>query len=289
MSLYSNLLRAKGINIDEGKLSEEDQTKVEEIMTGYLSKNPRQLNLLNLLLQYLWGEKFRCRFQQYLESYLKKGVPSLFSSLKPLYKDNSKVEIIESEIFEYLSSMRTNCSFPRSTEIWEDPTILVWLLALCAQHKDSLKSHEEALELINTAIEHTNTLPELYMMKARMLKHLLRMEEAVEAFEEARYIDLGDRYLSARSVKYHIRINEFEKAESIMALFSKEVNNELNVHQMQCMWYELAFAQAYYKKGMLPNALQMYSYVHRHFHNIYSDQVVYIYIYIYSMISTLIH
>lgn len=55
-----------------------------------LRDNPRS-NLLKFLpLQYLSGDKFHQVASKYIESQLRKGVPSLFANLKVLYKDESK-------------------------------------------------------------------------------------------------------------------------------------------------------------------------------------------------------
>ena len=52
------------------------------------------------------------------------------------------------------------------------------------------------MEYINLAIEHTPTLVELYLAKAKIFKHQKEFEAAFEQVEKARNLDLADRYLN---------------------------------------------------------------------------------------------
>jgi hypothetical protein len=93
------------------------------------------------------------------------------------------------------------------------------------------------LQFIDEAIQHTPTVVELYMVKAQIYKNAGDLKNASVLYEEARKLDLADRFLNARSSRYLIRIDELKQAHDTMLLFSKE-GEELNVHDMQCMWYE---------------------------------------------------
>ncbi len=73
---------------------------------------------------------------------------------------------------------------------------------------------------------------------------------ASNSYEEARKLDLADRFLNARSSRYLIRIDKLKEAENVMLLFSKE-GTELNVHDMQCMWYESEVGNSFLRQGNL--------------------------------------
>jgi len=52
----------------------------------------------------------------------------------------------------------------------ESPTSLLWTLSYLAQHFDHSRQTDRALEYINAALDHTMTLIELYVIKARIYK-----------------------------------------------------------------------------------------------------------------------
>ena len=56
-----------------------------------------------------------------------------------------------------------------------------------------------------------------------------------------------------------------------MSLFSKE-GEELNVHDMQCMWYESEVGFSHLRQNNLRAALKNFNYIERHFEQIYEDQ-----------------
>ena len=58
---------------------------------------------------------------------------------------------------------------PTETEP-ESPTVLLWTLYFLSQHYDHLGNIEEALSCINRAIDHTPTLIELFMARAKIFK-----------------------------------------------------------------------------------------------------------------------
>ena len=58
-----------------------------------------------------------------------------------------------------------------------------------AQHYSHVGQHTRAIELLDEALLHTPTLPELYPCKARLLKRAGGPVGAVCAIEEARKLD----------------------------------------------------------------------------------------------------
>jgi N-alpha-acetyltransferase 15/16, NatA auxiliary subunit len=52
----------------------------------------------------------------------------------------------------------------------ELPSTFIWTLYTLAQHFDRTGKHDQALAHINAALEHTPTLVDLYMIKAKILK-----------------------------------------------------------------------------------------------------------------------
>lgn len=87
----------------------------------------------------------------------------------------------------------------------QDPTVYLWLLYYSAQHNLFINEYEKAFTFINEAIKHTPTVIELYVVKAQIYKKSGNLEMASKLYEEARKLDLADRFLNARSSRYKIR------------------------------------------------------------------------------------
>lgn len=75
------------------------------------------------------------------------------------------------------------------------------------------------MELIDRAIDHTPTLVELLMTKARIFKHLGQPDKAMATMNEARELDLQDRYVNTKCTKYMLRNDKVEEAENTITLF----------------------------------------------------------------------
>ena len=94
----------------------------------------------------------------------------------------------------------------------------------------------------------------------------------MELTEEARRLDLADRYLNAHSSKYIFKIDDTERAENTMRMFSREdENGNINVHEMQTMWYEIHCGKAHYRKGELRQSLKQFSYLEKHCETMMED------------------
>ncbi|MBA0774737.1 hypothetical protein Gotri_009928, partial [Gossypium trilobum] len=61
-------------------------------------------------------------------------------------------------------------------------------------------------------------------------------------------------------------------AEKIAVLFTKDGDQHNNLHDMQCMWYELASGESYFRQGDLGRALKKFLAVEKHYADITEDQ-----------------
>ena len=68
----------------------------------------------------------------------------------------------------------------------ELPSSLLWIRVLVAQHADRCGDTAAAMEHIDAALEHTPTLIELFIFKARFFKHAGDPKAASEWMEQAR-------------------------------------------------------------------------------------------------------
>lgn len=117
--------------------------------------------------------------------------------------------------------------------------MLIWLRWFLTQHYDYLGEHEKALELVGSAIDHTPTVLELYMAKAKVLKHVGDLAEAAKVLDYARSLDTADRYINSKAVKYMLRAGEVDRAEELAGLFTREAGQSPmeQLTDMQCLWF----------------------------------------------------
>jgi hypothetical protein len=158
---------------------------------------------------------------------LKKGIPSLFVDLKPLYQDTQKRAILEELVDDYRRALEEGCLPNESQNDVVDepdgdvPTTYLWTLYFLAQHFSHIGQHSRALSLLTSAITHTPTLPELHTLRGRIMKRLGDLRGASLAVNEARLLDGQDRFLNTKSAKYKLRAGLIEEASDTFGLFTK--------------------------------------------------------------------
>ena len=158
---------------------------------------------------------------------LKKGIPSLFVDLKPLYQDTQKRVILEGLVDGYRRALEEGC-IPNefANDVAEEtdsdmPTTYLWTLYFLAQHFSHIGQQSRALSLLSSAISHTPTLPELHTLRGRILKRVGDIRGASVAVDEARLLDGQDRFLNTKSAKYKLRAGLIEEANDTLGLFTK--------------------------------------------------------------------
>ena len=175
----------------------------------------------------LTGDVLKRRLTTYITEYVIKGVPSLFADIKPLYSDSEKSAILTTllaELHDNLTSTGTLDGIPSeegATKEYDTPTALVWLLYFLAQQSSLLGDHSTALRHLETAITHTPTLPELHMIKARVLKRAGDAVAAEKAMDDARALDGQDRFLNGKAGKYLLRVDKVDQAHKVAGLFTR--------------------------------------------------------------------
>ena len=156
----------------------------------------------------------------YLLSALTKGIPSLFADVKALYKNLDNRQTIEAIVEE----LRESLAHPPPSSTSDDgepPTTYLWTLYFLAQHYSFISLPARSLSLLDVAVTHTPTLPELYTCKARVLKRAGDLFGAVRSMELARLLDGQDRFLNTKCAKYRLRAGLIEEANEILGCFTK--------------------------------------------------------------------
>jgi N-alpha-acetyltransferase 15/16, NatA auxiliary subunit len=87
------------------------------------------------------------------------------------------------------------------------------------------------LELVEKAIAHTPSLPDLYMVKARTLKRVGDPLGAASTMTDAWRLDLQDRFLNTKNAKYLLRAGFIEEGNKMLGLFTKVCQSQRHLNQ----------------------------------------------------------
>lgn len=239
----------------------------------YSELYPRAQAPKRIPLSFTSGETFAQLIDNYMRPAIHKGVPPLFNNIRTLYTEKDKVKIVENVALGYLDSLNMFGTLTGKGGDLEPPTAILWVYHFLAQHFDYLRDSKKAMEYIDKALEHTPTLIEAYMVKARIYKHGGDMEKAAHCMDEARSLDTADRYVNCKCAKYQLRANQVQKAEETCGLFTREgVGAAENLNEMQCMWFQTESGYALQRQGKLGEALKKAHEIERHFDEITEDQ-----------------
>lgn len=76
------------------------------------------------------------------------------------------------------------------------------------------------------------------------------MDTAADILEEGRQLDLQDRFINCKTVKYFLRANNIDKAVEVASLFTKNddsINGIKDLHLVEASWFIMEQAEAYYR------------------------------------------
>lgn len=113
------------------------------------------------------GEAFTAAADAFVRRYLSRGIPSLFSALRPLLADGAKAEALGRLFRRLEAGLVADGAFPplaqppggggdgagAAPEKAQSPQALVWTRYYLAQHCDALGDTGEALRLIDDCIQ----------------------------------------------------------------------------------------------------------------------------------------
>ncbi|KAI2617732.1 N-terminal acetyltransferase A, auxiliary subunit [Hypomontagnella submonticulosa] len=264
---YTGFVNASGIN--------DDYSARKAIYDEYANKNPRCDAAKRLPLDFLTGDDFREAARAYLSLMLDKGVPSTFANLKHLYTDTFKRDTLGSLAHEYLDSKHgtDEGTATNGDALKGKPAALYYL----AQHYNYHLSRDlaKAMEYVNKGIELLPSNVEFHMTKARIWKHYGNTQKASETMDQARQLDLKDRYINTKAAKYQLRNNESETALKTMGLFTRNDSpgGPLNdLLDMQSVWYLTEDGEAWVRNGNIGLALKRFHAVYNIFDVWQEDQ-----------------
>lgn len=246
---YHDLEKAMG-------LDRNDKTHHQSLLDLYntfIQASSRPDTPQRIPLDFLIGDHFRQSSDRYLRRMLNKGVPSTFATIKALYNDTERLHTIQDLVEGYVVDGKTDGSADATD------TSDSWQLAVhyfLAQHYNYHVSRNltKAFEHIEKAmaLNKDKTEYSYVMTKARIWKHSGNTARASQIMNDARELDLKDRYIATKCAKYQLRNTEPEKALKTMGLFTRDkaAGGPLgDLVDMQDVMYLYEDAMAYHRLG----------------------------------------
>ncbi|KAJ1965265.1 hypothetical protein GGI12_000869 [Dipsacomyces acuminosporus] len=262
-------LACNGLDLDRP----DDKDAILEVVESLQAQFPRSNTLKFLPLTFCDGDNFVKAADALAKLALRKGIPSLFTSMKTLYSDEAKGAAL-GKLFEgYATQLNDTRRFADSSED-EPSTVAMWCTYYLAQHADYYGDYERALQLIEDAIKSSPDTVEPYMIKAKILKHAGDIHGARQTMDFARGKDLKDRFINSKTVKYMLRDNDVDEAEKMMVMFVRDdaPHKIQEIVDSQTIWYMCERGHAYHRLGDIGRALKQYHQVQGAFDVYYNDQ-----------------
>ena len=248
----------------------EERTKLRSLYERLESRFPGSLAVRHRRLRLEEGEEFDRTFEKELLRAVRKGIPSFFRSVRDVLRDPAKFRAAKSIAEKLLDRITA----PESAEIpAEEPQTALWLFLFLAELNDAENRWDDALRYLERAYMHTPTCYDLYLIKARVQKHMGALKSAATTIGAGSGLDRGDRFLNTKHVKYLLRAGCVEEADLRIAYWTrKDVPCRIDLNLLQACWFELECGEAYEKRQDWPRAMKQYFAVLEHFATFVEDQ-----------------
>ena len=186
---------------------------------------------------------------------------------------NQLAKLEQTGHFDESEIQNNNSNSSSSSSEEEEPQAKLWLLYLLAELEDFEHHTEAALSYIEKALEHTPTCYDLYILKAKVLKHAGALKEAAEAIGFASSLDRGDRFMNSKHVKYLLRAGNIEEADRLAGYWTKRnIMPRVDLREMQACWFETECGLSHERAGDVVHANKMFNNVVSHFDTFVLDQ-----------------
>ncbi|WVN90218.1 uncharacterized protein L203_105454 [Cryptococcus depauperatus CBS 7841] len=279
LEFYHESFKSQGIDIGS-PLDDLQRNLALNTLDEYAKKFPQSAAPRRLSLNVAQGDKFRELASAYIIKGLERGVPSLFVDIKSVYVDQEKMRIVGNIVEDLVARLEKDATLAKDDTI-APPTVLLWayyFLALHLSHPlNPSPSYSRSITLLDTAIFHTPTLPELYMAKAMIMKRAGDYTGAAYEIEKARKLDGQDRFLNVKAAKYWLKAGETARAEELFGLFTKKgISPVQDLTDLQSSSFLLQSAHSYLPpsapKPNLGMAIKRFSTVIKVFQDLEDDQ-----------------
>ena len=234
------------------------------------------------------GDEFTKLVVAYIEKPIRKGVPSVFEDLRNLYSNPEKTKLLEKIFIDTVEQLKSKGVFPSggaTSGDEEKQECVMYAVNLLAMHYDEMAQrspnggaaeYSKALSLIDEAIAmDSSKQPEFYLNKGRFLEHAGDVQLAAEVADEARKLDLADRFLNSNAVRYMFRAGRSVYAERLASMFARDGDQANGMYEMEATWFELEAAKCHADAGRRGRSLKYYRAVLAHFKTYVDDQLDY--------------
>lgn len=113
---------------------------------------------------------------------------------------------------------------------------------------------------------------EIVQARAIIFKHAGDLQKAMECINQARELDLQDRFINTKCTKYMIRNDHLAEAEATIGLFIKGDHDNNPLVDLQVMWYAIESGRSFLRQGVPGKALKKFHQVDKHFLDFVEDQ-----------------
>ena len=206
-----------------------------EVLSELKNNYPKSKIIKNLELSFSQNEEFEKKFENYFINQLEITIPSIFINIQFIYKlQPHKIKIIQKILDKYNANIKSSSKINDNLDL---PIHVAWVYFYEAQHYLFLSELEEAINYINVAIDITPSVIEFYMVAAKIFKHSYMIDNYILAYDKARMLDVGDRYLNAKTAKIYLRSGDIEKNSELMKEFVSDPLTEENIKFTETLWY----------------------------------------------------
>lgn len=276
--LYSELLKrpdlihSKNLPSFTQSLSNEEKNQLLQAYKELLTQYPKSIYLPLLLLNLMEEEEYCIFLKQQVYKAIRKGIPSFFHSLLPLFQHTpEKLNLLKKLCLEAYEQLKTTHYLEEGIE--EEPFTFLWCVLLLAEIEDYEHHFEKALQYVNEGLEHTPTCCDAYRLKSKIYKHAGYLKQSEEEMEKGYEIDKFDRFMNTKCVKSCLLACHIEKADEIASYWTRvNVPLRIDFETVEACWYELRCARASYRLKDYPHAFKLFSTVLNHFNTFVTEQ-----------------
>ena len=225
-------------NMLESVLSPEDYLKELFSIKDKLKSRYAEVRILEILD--INDSRFEELLKSYLQPYLKKGAPSVYTTLEELS----------------LEKLDMAAKIAKETDVLlcYVPNVHLFVANVLAAHKD----YQNALNEIDAGLKHTPTFIDLIYAKARILKKSGRISEATEFARQLADADPNDRNANTLYVNYLLKNGNMDEAFKVGRPFSIDHNQLSKILITQNNQLFLHIAECALRGGDIPLATKFY-------------------------------